>query len=224
MKKATYLLIFCSLLSLNQLFAQSNRSLQEFYTDYYMERVKSISKPLTYNNIDGSPYLKEEFQEGTIFMKDQKKYTVPLRFNLYASNFEFKVDDKIITIDNPNNIAKIEFDNSSYIYYQLKKRNSFVELIAPGKNSLICKKIVVLKEAVPAGAYKEPKPASFSRKDDLYYIVNEKNEQFLVKSKKSLKNIFTDRQEEIAKFIKKEKISHRKKADLKKLVEYYNTL
>ncbi|NJO91132.1 MAG: hypothetical protein HC831_20820 [Chloroflexia bacterium] len=164
MNKKVNLFIILVLISISQLFAQPNKSLQEFYTDFYMEKIKTNPLSSTYEDATGSPYLEKEFIEGTILMKNQKKYIIPLRFNIYSDNFEFKINNEAIAIENPNSILNIDLDNCTYIYYNLNKRNSFVELIVSGKNNLICKKEVILKKAEPAGAYKEPKPASFIRK------------------------------------------------------------
>ena len=45
-----------------------------------------------------------------------------------------------------------------------------------------------------------------------------------MKNKKLLIETFNDKKDEIEKFIKKEKISYKKRKDLIRLVEYYNSL
>ena len=189
-----------------------------FETYHNIEATRSITGRV-YKNLEGSPYLNAEFEQGLAYMKDQKVYKLPMRFNIYENSIEFKMDSAILTIDKPNEVDKIELGGKVFIYYPLNKKHQFLESLVVGKLSLLCKSKVTIEKEKPAEAYKEMKPAHFRRRKDLYYIVKSDEQTHLVKNKKSLLNFLSDKKGELGTFIKKEKIKIKKKKD-----DYYNSL
>jgi len=58
----------------------------------------------------------------------------------------------------------------------------------------------------------------------IYYIKKNDLPAVKISNRKSLIGILEDKETEVLRFIKKEKISHNDPEDLKKLVEHYNSL
>lgn len=220
--KKTFILLVTTFLLWNCV-VMSQKNLNDFYNDYYSDKNR-FTVITTYNDIEGSPYLDDNFEIGIVYTKDQNSYNIPLRLNLHQDGFEFKSGDRELLISKPEILVKILLKGKEYVYYKLNKKNSFVELIVSGKSSLICKKTVILNEEQLPAAYKDGKPAHFSRRKDLLYIINQENKAFLIKNRKTFYEVFNDRKNEISKYIKNEKISYKKQSDLKKLVQYYNSL
>ena len=84
--------------------------------------------------------------------------------------------------------------------------------------------VVTYKQPEEAGAYKDPEPAKFIRKPNVYFIRIGQDAALKVGSKKDLINLFPEHQKELADFIKKNKIKTTKVESLRKLVQYYNSL
>jgi len=188
------------------------------------------SKMLTESDIEGSPYLDDEFINGTMYTTSKVQYNdIALRYNIYNDNLEFKTpDDKVLAMAAPEIVEKVELgdDILAYIpYSNVKKiRRGFFKLLVEGKASLYAKPMVSYTDPVEPAAYSEAQPAKFSRKPDTYYIRIEMEQAKLVSKKKELLAAFPDHSKEIAAFIKKNKVKPTKPEKLIKLVQYYNSL
>lgn len=188
------------------------------------------SKTLSESDIEGSPFFNDDFIKGTIFTTSKFQYVdVPLRYNIYNDNMEFKTsEDQVMAIAAPEIVVKIQLGNDvmAYIpYSNVKKiRRGFFRLIEEGNASLYARAEVLYKDAEEPGAYKEAAPARFIRKPDKYYIRIGLEQARLVSNKKELLEAFPDYQEEISSFVKKNKVKPTKPEKLKTLVQYYNSL
>ena len=188
------------------------------------------SKMLTENDIEGSPYLKDEFISGTMYTTSKVQYNdIPLRYNIYNDNMEFKTpDDKVLAMAAPEIIEKVELgdDILAYIpYTNVKKiRRGFFKLLVEGKASLYAKPVVIYTDPVEPAAYSEAQPAKFTRRSDTYYIRIGMEQAKLVSKKKELLTVFPDHSKEINAFIKKNKIKPSDPEKLAELVQYYNSL
>lgn len=189
-----------------------------------------------YNNtisekdIQGSPYLNDDFIIGTVYTIDKFQYNdIPLRYNIFNDNVEFKTPgNKILAIAAPETIEKITFGDYTmeYIAYVnvKKERNGYMLLITKGKASLYIKPEVTYLKPSEAKAYEDPKPAKFERNSDAYFIRIDSETARRINKKKDLLETFPDYQSEIETFIKKNKTSANKTDDLKLLVDFYNSL
>lgn len=185
---------------------------------------------LTEDNIKGSPYLNDEFINGTIYTTSKLQYVnIPLRYNIYNDDMEFKSpDESVLAMAAPEIVEKAEFGDYKMAYIPFanakKIRNGFFIILEEGKASLYERARVLFKEPEEPGAYKEAEPAKFVRKANTYYVRIGKEQAQLVSSKKELLSVFPDHSDEIATFIKKNKVKPSKPETLIKLVQYYNTL
>lgn len=182
------------------------------------------------SDIEGSPYLNNKFVNGDVFMKNKQQYTdVPLRYNIYNDRVEFQSgENQISAIHPPEMVEKVELDGNEfeYISYALGKktqRGYFLKLY-DGKASLYSRLEVDYIQPVEPGAYKDPEPAKFVRKSDVYYIkVGEIQAQKVLKSK-DIPDLFPDNQQKISDFVKKNKTKIKDPNEIIKVVKYYNSL
>jgi len=185
---------------------------------------------LTESDIEGSPYLEDNFIKGSVYTTSKTEYVdVPLRYNIYNDQLEFKTgNDKVQALAAPEMIEKIEFGNYKMVYapYSISKkiRRGFFVVLAEGKSSLYEKPRITFKEATEPGGYKDAEPAKFVRNTDEYYIRVGENQAKLVGNKNDLLEVFPDHQKQLETFIKKNKIKPNKPESLKELVKYYNSL
>ncbi len=201
----------------------------DFFKSYKMQ-TGDWSIELTESDIQGSPYLNDEFIKGTIYTTSKIQFQdIPLRYNIYNHNLEFQTpENKVLAMAAPEVVEKAifgEFTMTYIPYISSKKiRRSFFNVIEEGKVCLYSQPEVVYQEPTKAGAYKDPEPARFNRRPDSYFIRIGLEAAVRVGNKKELIALFPEFQEEIATFVKKNKIKANKEEDLQKLVQYYNSL
>jgi len=180
----------------------------------------------SYSDIKGSPYLFEDFAIGKINLKDSKTYEGPLRYDIYANQFEFKTKEgEVYSIVNPETIEKINIDSRLFVYIINKEKSnsgSYFEVLVQGKYSLLLKHSAILRDPVPAKPYNDAKPATFITKEDDFYIRNENSGLFEIKNKDEVVAIDPMRSTEISKFMKGNKIKVSNKSDLINLTNFLN--
>ena len=185
---------------------------------------------LTGDDIEGSPYLNDEFINGTIFTTSNYQFVdVPLRYNIYNDQIEFKTPtNEIQALGTPEIVKTVEFGDYKMVYIPYsnarKIRHGFFTVEEKGNVSLYSRLEIIYRKAEEPAAYKEAKPAKFIKKSDSFYIRVGLEQAKKVDSKKELLAAFPDHKDEIAAFIKKNKVKTNKPEKLKELVRYYNSI
>lgn len=67
-------------------------------------------------DIEGTPYLSEEFKLGEVYTKDSILYKGPLRFNIFSNEIEFKSRGVVYWIAEPQKVVYAKIDKSTFIY------------------------------------------------------------------------------------------------------------
>lgn len=189
-----------------------------------------LNNSFTAVDIEGSPYLNENFIEGDIFTTSKTQFTkIPLRYNVYNDQVEFKnPDNQAYVIGTPETIEKIEFGEYQleYIPFQVsnKTAHGFFIVVEKGEASLYARHRIVLEEAKKAAAYQEPKPARFISRPHEYYIRIGMESAVPVTRKKDLNNIFQGGNDKLNAFLRDNKIKAKDPESLKELVRFYNSL
>ncbi len=225
MKIQKLLFVVVLIMSSSVLFGQSGQLSNPFVENYYFYKSFESRKAFTYKDVVGSPYLNDEFIEGTFNLKDTVPVQLPLRYNIYRDEVEYQVNGINYVVGNPQTLNSITLGESVLVYLPFIEKGGYYELNEMGKCTLLQKRLVKLKPA------EEPKaivgvaiPAEFVRKFDVYYLVVNETKSFKVKNMKSVLMALNDQQSKIKDFIKQEKINNVKKSNLIKIVKYYNSL
>lgn len=181
-----------------------------------------------YENIEGTPYLSETFAQGEVFF-DKGRRALPVRYNIYDDWIEYQQNNQTYILDADARIKKVRFDDYTFIVEKYeskgKIKRGYFTLLDSGKVMLFSKKIVTYRERQDAKALESAStPAKYSRASDVYFYKIGNGELQKVDNIKNLVASFPDKQEELNRFVKKEKISPRKEEELRKLVRYYNSL
>lgn len=205
--------------------------IEEYLDRIRLNRAMEGMRENTYKDVEGSPFMPKEFCEGRIQLKDGKLFSGKLRYDMYASEMQFIAKGIVYVIAFPEDIEYIEIEDVKFIYtpYLLtpsgtNPKESYFIVLMDDDNKLLAKKEVLLLDAEPAKSYIDAKPAQFTQKKDSYYIKKNDLPAVKISSRKSLIGILEDKETEVLRFIKKEKISHNDPEDLKKLIEHYNSL
>ncbi len=191
---------------------------------------EDFNNTITQNDIQGSPYLFDEFINGTIFTTSKLQFeNVPLRYNIHNDQIEFKTpQNEIQALATPEIVETVEFGEYKMVYVPYsnskKIRYGFFRVVIEGTASLYARSEMIFKNATKPGAYKEAQPAKFINQPNSYYIRVRLDQAKKVGNKKEAIEIFPDHKDEIATFIKKNKIKTNNSESLEKLVQYYNSL
>lgn len=199
----------------------------EYLSDGYFFHTISTSEEaaITYNDVEGSPYLNNDFTDGIVFLSDTTAVKLPLRYNIYADEMEYKFNGVSFTIGNPQILNKILLGESIFVYIQFMKVKGYFEILEYGK----C--IVVQKRSIKFNPAEGPKPIEgknipprFTAEPDKFYAIVNDSQTVRIKNLRSLKKALSDQKIKIESFIKQEKIKRASKENIIKIVKYYNSL
>jgi hypothetical protein len=185
---------------------------------------------LTLDEIKGSPYLNAQFIKGTVVTTKGNKFTdVPLRYDQYQDELQFKKDGKTMTFWPRSVVKRAEFGNRVFTYATFKTngnkiKGGYFEILAPGNVRLLAHHSIKFFEKEKVKPYVDPKPARFDWAMEDFYIQAGALPAQPVTKKKNLLAAFPGHQKEIADYYKANRLSAKDKKDLIKLVNYYNTL
>jgi hypothetical protein len=230
-----YITVFASLLSIYS-FAQPNLNVQtneraqvNDLENIVREWNFTNSLKLNVEDVEGSAYLNEEFINGAVILATGAEYSdIPLRYNVYNEQIEFRNHKgDVFNINNPASINKLTIGPSKFIYVKyIRSKNEihlFAEVIAEGKLSLLKHHRINLQPAKQAETHKAAQPPKFVKIPSEYLIKKEDGNVQLIKNKKELLNILSDKSKRIEEIIDREKLSVKVEGDLKRIVEFYNS-
>ena len=182
-------------------------------------------KPILYDFVQGSPYLNETFIDGELKLNTGKTFKVPVRYDIFADQLEYKNPDNVIfLVQNPAAIQLVIVDSLMFNYFQpgeFRDIQGFIQILVIGNYSLYKKYQILLKNPDAAGPGLHANAAMFLPQDSKYYIMDPDANFIEIESKKDL--IVTGRdKDELEKFIKDNKIKIRNEEHLIRYVEFLN--
>ena len=182
-----------------------------------------------YRTIAGSPYLDEEFRQGSLYFNKTRYTGVSLRYNAYEGYFEFETNEGVRFFD--PRVTKIdtvwlEGDTFHYVYFQHGRtgKQTYMKALHKGAASVYWYDEVILTQPEESTGYTAAKPSSFEKLAGAIYIQLEGKPALELKGKKSLEEIFPDHQAELNNYIKAEKLKLKKTEDVVLLCQYYESL
>ncbi len=205
------------------------QTLQDFYKEF---KSSQFQQGITFQEktIDGSPHENNEFAYGVVVTRSNLRYeNIPLRFNIYTNEMEFKTEDgTVLYIASPEIIEFIGIGDEIYLYapYSLANRllRGFFKVLVDGDVTLLLKQNITLRDAEPAQPYKDAIPARFIRTPDEFYIRKAPAEAHKVANRKELLHVLGDQSSRMEEFLKKNKTRFNRAEDLIHAIEYYNSL
>ncbi|MDT8402336.1 MAG: hypothetical protein RQ743_11630 [Bacteroidales bacterium] len=228
MKRIVFLPFLAFLLSSSFAFAQVVYESNIYEHMDYLRRDRLISdfNPKAYENIDGTPYLIQEFEDGKVYLKSGEVLTGKFRFDLYANQVQFINEDIRYVIAYPEKVYKIELNGNvlKYIDYKIDAGidyDYFITLVE-GYYSLYLKKSKTLKDPVATKPYQQARPARFLDHKDYYYIKAGEMPAQRIRKKKDIVKMCGEKTPGIQNYMKEEKITFSNEYDLVKLMTYIN--
>lgn len=212
----------------------ANRFTEDLRVIDYIQRVIRTIDPSKYgqgttSEITGSPYLNNKFVPGVVSYRDTILGEYPLRYNVYAEEFELKKGDTVNAIAKTSEV-KINLNGRKFIfkYYKNKNVNEFgyFEIISENEKCTLLKKYrKALTEFKPAvTSFDVDVPARFVDLEDFFILFGNKEITALKPSNKNIVKLFRTKGIDIKPFLRENNLNIKTSTDLIRVVEYCNTL
>ncbi len=196
-----------------------------FIDDYKMEKL-TIGQPEHYRDVQGSPYLSEDFISGVVQMKDGNRYQGPLRYDAYAGQMEFRTDEgTVYAIAHPETIETIAVEKDTFLYFPDEKdpaKGNYYQLITGGDYSLLMKHRTILKNPEPARPYRDATPAQFVPQKGEYFLYHTQTGLVPVRNNREVKKFAESMNETVQAFLKKNRIKTDELEDMIQFTKYLN--
>jgi len=209
-------------------FAQENLSVIDSYLDK-LRRDKGLVSPsqLEYKDIQGSPYLIDEFRPGSLHMKSGNTLPGEFRYDVYADRIEFRKDDQVYHIAIPDSILKLYIREATIVYlpYSEKtdiKKGYFLALYE-GYYSVYEKRTKQFQKAQAPQPYQDaPIPAMFQDAAPAIYMKVGDNPALRVSNTNDIVSKCGTEAGAAQDFIKRNKTRFRDISDITELFRYIN--
>ncbi|WP_430811710.1 MULTISPECIES: hypothetical protein [unclassified Carboxylicivirga] len=202
-------------------------SLEELWWDFKGEQIKDGSHQ--YASYKGKPYILETTDAAIVLDKNKRVEGLTIRYNVYNDRMELKNGDVYYNISLDERVQEVHLDDHQFAVMRFlagksKAQGYFETILKDEKCSLFLRHNMLLKEAEPAKPFQEERPAEFKQQAATSFIRLNTDYLVPVYNKKDFLNLIPDKQAQVARFIKKQKLKFRKPESVRELVEYYNSL
>jgi len=176
----------------------------------------------------GQIYIGSDWPPGTVVLRDGTvldKYN--LRYNLLTDQIQFVAGKDTLPFVNPDDISTVTFGGHTFIYetyqYDTILQQGYFELIVPGKNKLMLRRLVTSQK--PDSKYPNDESLTKYQVDECYFISKPgMPANKLACNRKSVLTFLNDHDEDISEYLRITGNKVRTIEDLKLLVSYYNSL
>jgi hypothetical protein len=183
---------------------------------------------LQLNGEEGEIYIGSEWPLGTIVLSNGGVIdNYFLRYDIMADQMQFISGKDTLAFASPQELNTISFGGHTFIYdtYQCENtvRKGYFELIEPGKNKLLLKRLVTYQ--LPDAKNPDDKALNRYYIDECFFVSKPgKPANKIMCNRKSALSYLNDHSDEIDEYLRITGNKVKTLEDLKKLVAYYNTL
>src|SRR6056297_1326296 len=147
--------------------------------------------------IEGSPYLSEEFSTGSLSFRDTYYKDLQLRFNVYEGHFEFMSGDEILYFDpRYTEVDTVWMGDEKYIYVShdngRNTRRNYMKILLDGPAKVLLLREIILLEPEEASGYEEARPARFEPRPGVTYVQVGDEPALEFKNRRSIDDVFPD--------------------------------
>jgi len=184
-------------------------------------------------SILGSPYLTNEFEEGTMTTLDGT--VIPglmYRYDIYGDRMQFIINGDTAIINKPLALRSLELGNRKFVYEVFlvdegKVATGYFEVIEENEYmTVLFRRAIELEQDIYVSNYgggggtKEFKMKNVNS----YFVKPIDSAALRVRNKKDFLNTLSDHQDHVKQYMKDHKISVKKEKDLMEVAKYYNSL
>jgi hypothetical protein len=194
-------------------------------TDYVRGQVFFSNDVTKGQNYIGSPYLNDEFEVGRV-ITEEKSYPAMLRYNAYFDIIEIMAgQDQNNQLTKSKNLS-VKINNSEFVLKETptNKEVYLQKLVEGSKLLLWVQNTAKFNDAKPAkSSYGTDKPAEFVMRKT-YYIESGSEISEISLKKKDILPLFGDKEGEMKKYLKEQKLSFSEETDVIQMMRYFNSL
>lgn len=199
----------------------------------------SFNTFIDYDNSDsgilGTPYLHSDWLFGELVLDDTIVFNSLFRYNLVRQEIELIVDKDTLAFQQPLRMNRFTIGGKTFIYSLVLSQDlggtfiegSFFELVADGDVQLLKKYEKVIGGGSDGTKYAAAKSSikSYQIKESFYVRkIDQDYPEPLRLSNRSVLNSFTNYEQELSAFRRKNRISVKEEQELVELFNYYNSL
>lgn len=196
-----------------------------------MNTREKIPYEIDWNNVQGSPYLDENYKLAKLYVGDTSYGNIMMRFNTYTNEIELypregKESEALMKLDD----SKIVYEDTTIEIFEFTneegatKKGYFVVLSDQDDVKLLLRKKCVFSPNEKAQtANQADRKAKFTQYDYFYIVQNGELTQ-VDPRKKDIIELFPQKEKEIKKYIKAQKLKLKNADDFAKLINYVATL
>ena len=187
-----------------------------------------------FDEYEGSIYMKSRYKESSVIDEKSGTHDAKLKYNIYSDQLEFTTpsDELFAVTKSPTIHARIDGDYFYYCNFKNQRglgKSGYYILVELNDKYRIYKKLFteIVDPSVQSGMVKRAGEGSDIGKVKIqtaYYIEEAGVIMELPMNKKEMLATFSDKGQELEKYIKNEKIRLRKEEDLIRFVARYNAL
>jgi len=198
-----------------------------------IDGVSTIHYSLSKADFNGSPYLSEEFVEGTMTVSDGTVIPgLKYRYDIYGDKMQFILNRDTAVINRPMAVRSLVMGDRKFVYevYMVQANRvatGYFEMIRENENLTILyrRKIEIEQDIyVPnyggGGGTKEFE----MKQDNSYYVKHGNSAAQKIHSRKGLLKIIPDYRDRVKQYMKDHRLSVKKEKDLAAIADYYNSL
>jgi hypothetical protein len=232
-----YLIIIIAIATIKFVNAQNlqdisrSRELTEIRNNLNLDGIRDINSR-NQPNVDGSPYLYKTWNNRSkIYYNDRVYVITNFNYNIYSERFEAKLSEDSILILNPRNVEYIMINDKTFGRYldpEFQRNSYFEEIIKFQDDYLLLKKYEVKIKEGPRNPLTKVKLTNDKLiRDETFYVCDLKDKTLKkIKLKKSTIQLLLRKEvlDDIKIYVDENHLNYRDPEDVKKLVQYYNTL
>jgi hypothetical protein len=180
-------------------------------------------------NVNGSPYFVDTYLP--VKLSNFENENILVRYNAAEDEMEFRKDGQIYYVPKSDDLS-VKFLNSGKEYHYTSYTDKgnvtsgYLILVSENEKVSLFKreqiKFVAAKEA--ANSYDTGRPAEYKKADDAFFLELNGTIENFPKNKKELIRKFSHKEKEVAEFLKQNKTSFSREADLVQLTKFLSTL
>jgi len=239
MKTLRLLPIVLLVLFSTSLFAQMSGAPREFEStsqiyDQLRKLLNTKAKDpykIDWDNVKGSPYLYENYKMAQFYVGDKSYGTIMMRLNTYSNEIELLPQEgqemeALMKVDG----SRVTFEDKSLELFTYKdeegyEKQAYFLVLNDEKNvQLLLRKKCVFSPNEKAPTMNQANRAAKFTQYDYYYIVKDGEPILVDAKKKDVVKVFPEKENEIKKYIKSEKLKLKREKDFAKLIDYVATL
>ncbi len=198
-----------------------------FLRNLVSQGITEFKKP---DKLDGSIYLKEEFTNSKVVVKDEKKTVegFSLRYNIMNDAMEFVENNETRSLFKTR-IDRINIGGDIFVVATIaeegKEQLKYMKALdVENMYALESYQITIQEPYYNPGMHSScPNPKAITR-TKLFAKLPSKDVAVLIDKKSDLYDLVADKEKEVKAYIKKNKVSINKQAELQQILEYYVSL